>query len=39
MLAYANCATCEIYGGTRTGYLHAQELMRNLPYAQAVKRS
>jgi len=34
MLVYANCETCDIYGGTRTGYLPAQELLSNLPYAQ-----
>ena len=37
MLAYANCETCEIYGGTRTGYSQAQELLRNLPYAQRLR--
>mmetsp|Transcript_10121 Transcript_10121/g.19466 ORF Transcript_10121/g.19466 Transcript_10121/m.19466 type:complete len:425 (-) Transcript_10121:61-1335(-) len=37
MLAYANCETCEIYGGTRTGYAQAQELLHNLPYAQRLR--
>ena len=34
MYAYANCDTCEIYGGTRTGYSAAADLLGNLPQVE-----